>query len=46
MGAVYNNTDIALQSTVAIKENTGVNLYLDQDASVVVDRCADRFFHL
>ena len=36
MGAVYSNTDIAVQGTVAIKENTGANLYLDQDASVVV----------
>lgn len=36
MGAVYSNTDIAVQGTVAIKENTGVNLYLDQDAAVVV----------
>lgn len=36
MGAIYSNTDIAVQGTVAIKENTGANLYLDQDASVVV----------
>lgn len=36
MGAVYSNTDIAVQGTVAIKENTGANLYLDQDAAVVV----------
>mgnify|MGYP003374353757 CR=1 FL=1 len=36
MGAVYSNMDIAVQGTVAIKENTGANLYLDQDASVVV----------
>lgn len=36
MGAVYSNTDIAVQGTVAIKKNTGANLYLDQDASVVV----------
>lgn len=36
MGAVYSNTDIAVQGTVAIKENTGANLYLDQDASVIV----------
>ena len=36
MGAVYSNTDIAVQGTVTVKENTGANLYLDQDASVVV----------
>ena len=36
VGAVYSNMDIAVQGTVTIKENTGANIYLDQDASVVV----------
>lgn len=35
-GAVYTNNDIAVQGTVAIKENTGANLYLDNNAAVVV----------
>lgn len=36
MGAVYTNKDIAVQGTVQVKDNTGANLYLADDAAAVV----------
>lgn len=35
-GAVYTNTDIAVQGSVTVKDNSGVNLYLDNNAAVVI----------
>lgn len=35
-GAVYTNKDIAVQGTVQVKDNTGANLYLADDAAAVV----------
>ena len=35
-GAVYTNTDVAVQGSVSVKDNTGANLYLDADAAIVV----------